>query len=285
MRVEARLLLPGGMSTTAGPQPLRGLTPQQVEADQRARVHTALGAAMARHSYEQMTVEHLIKGAGISRRTFYELFADKSEAFCAAHGEALADLERCVQGAARQEPDWPAATAAGIAAALAHFAADPPAAHLITAEPLAAGPRPAYCHRLLVERFSPCLRQGREVAAASAPGAVAARGDASLEPGPHLEELLLAGFAATVAAKLREGRAEALPGLGPSLTRLVLTPYLGGEEALHRELNHLRKGIFYEGDDLDAEEIEIEDTLASIEQAVANAERARAAEGGEGAAQ
>jgi uncharacterized protein YutE (UPF0331/DUF86 family) len=42
---------------------------------------------------------------------------------------------------------------------------------------------------------------------------------------------------------------------------------------LHRELNHLRKGVFYEGEDLDAEEIEIEDTLADIEEAVAIAER------------
>jgi AcrR family transcriptional regulator len=172
---------------------------------------------MVEHSYEQMTVEHLVKGAGISRRTFYELFADKSDAFCAAHAEALADLERCVHRAAGQEPDWPAATAAGIAAALGHFAADPAAAYLITAEPLAAGPRPAYCHRLLVERFSPCLRRGRE--------------HASLEPGPHLEELLLASVAAMVATQLREGRTAALPGLTPALTRLVLAPYLGGEEA------------------------------------------------------
>ncbi len=42
---------------------------------------------------------------------------------------------------------------------------------------------------------------------------------------------------------------------------------------LHRELNHLRKGVFYEGEDLDAEEIEIEDMLADIERAVAIAER------------
>jgi uncharacterized protein YutE (UPF0331/DUF86 family) len=50
---------------------------------------------------------------------------------------------------------------------------------------------------------------------------------------------------------------------------------------LHQELNHLRKGVFYEGEDLDADEIEIEDTLAEIEEAVAIAERAGPAEGGE----
>ncbi|HEU4904738.1 MAG TPA: HEPN domain-containing protein [Solirubrobacterales bacterium] len=50
---------------------------------------------------------------------------------------------------------------------------------------------------------------------------------------------------------------------------------------LHRELNHLRKGVFYEGDDLDADEIEIEETLSEIENAVEIAERESTAENDE----
>jgi uncharacterized protein YutE (UPF0331/DUF86 family) len=50
---------------------------------------------------------------------------------------------------------------------------------------------------------------------------------------------------------------------------------------LHRELNHLRKGVFYEGDDLDADEIAIEDTLVEIDRAVAIAEQGDDAAGGE----
>lgn len=41
---------------------------------------------------------------------------------------------------------------------------------------------------------------------------------------------------------------------------------------LHQELNHFRKAVFYEGEDLDAEEIEIEETLADVETAVSIAE-------------
>jgi hypothetical protein len=37
---------------------------------------------------------------------------------------------------------------------------------------------------------------------------------------------------------------------------------------LHQELNHFRKAVFYEGEDLDAEEIEIEETLVDVETAV-----------------
>lgn len=62
--------------------------------------------------------------------------------------------------------------------------------------------------------------------------------------------------------------------------RGVLPKDLSG---LHRELNHLRKGVFYEGEDLDADEIEIEDTLADIETAVRIAEDDGEARGGEGA--
>jgi uncharacterized protein YutE (UPF0331/DUF86 family) len=41
---------------------------------------------------------------------------------------------------------------------------------------------------------------------------------------------------------------------------------------LHQELNHFRKAVFYEGEDLDAEEIEIEETLVDVETAVSIAE-------------
>ena len=41
---------------------------------------------------------------------------------------------------------------------------------------------------------------------------------------------------------------------------------------LHRELNHLRKGVFYEGDELEPDDIAIEDTLTQIETAVEIAE-------------
>lgn len=43
-------------------------------------------------------------------------------------------------------------------------------------------------------------------------------------------------------------------------------------QELHRELNELRKGVFYEGDELEPDDISIEDTLIQIETAVEIAE-------------
>ena len=51
--------------------------------------------------------------------------------------------------------------------------------------------------------------------------------------------------------------------------RGVLPEDLSG---LHRELNELRKGVFYEGDELEPDDIAIEDTLTQIETAVEIAE-------------
>jgi len=51
--------------------------------------------------------------------------------------------------------------------------------------------------------------------------------------------------------------------------RGVLPKDLSG---LHRELNELRKGVFYEGDELEAGDLSIEDTLTDVETAVEIAE-------------
>jgi AcrR family transcriptional regulator len=205
------------MSTAARPQPLRGLTPEQVEADQRARIHTALGPAMAEHGYQQMTVEHLVRGAGISRRTFYELFEDKSDAFCAAHGEALERLAECAGAAAGAQRAWPEQIRAAVEAALIWASQNPDRAGLLCAEPLTAGPQMAYCHDALTERFSPCLDRGRGLGGFQTP--------------PGQAEMLLAGIASLLATRLGAGASEALPDLAPQVTQLLLAPYVGTEEA------------------------------------------------------
>ncbi len=51
--------------------------------------------------------------------------------------------------------------------------------------------------------------------------------------------------------------------------RGVLPKDLSG---LHRELNELRKGVFYEGDELESGDLSVEDTLTDIDTAVEIAE-------------
>jgi AcrR family transcriptional regulator len=68
-----------------------GLSSELVSADQRARLDAATVQAVAESGYIQTTVEDVISRAGVSRRTFYELYDNKQECFIAACDEVLRD--------------------------------------------------------------------------------------------------------------------------------------------------------------------------------------------------
>lgn len=168
--------------------------------------------------YRRTTVRDVIASSGVSRRTFYERFGGKTEAFVAIHADALAWLTDLVGAAGAAEPDWPRKVAAGIASALDGMARRPCEAQLLLGDPLGAGPRMGYCQERLVGRFAPTLAEGRRF------------GPASPAP-PSLETALLGSMVEVVSSRLRSGSARSLPGLGPQLTEFVLSPYLGSKEA------------------------------------------------------
>jgi AcrR family transcriptional regulator len=55
----------------------------EVVLHQRARIHGAMVEAIAQHGYERTSVKQVIGLAGVSRRSFYEQFANKQECFLA----------------------------------------------------------------------------------------------------------------------------------------------------------------------------------------------------------
>ena len=61
-----------------------GLPRAFVAANQRERILSAVGDVASVAGYSDMTVEGVIVTAGVSRRTFYEHFKSKDEAFLAA---------------------------------------------------------------------------------------------------------------------------------------------------------------------------------------------------------
>lgn len=158
-------------------------------------------------------MEDVIAPAGVSRRTFYDLFSGKDQVFCAAHGDALDLLDDEVTRACGEVEGWPSEVAAGIGAALAWAAARPRMASLLVGGLSMAGPRAAYCHDLLVVRFAPRLRRGRALAEVTLP--------------PTQEELLIAGVGGVVAMHLDASEEEGLAPLAAQLVELVLTPYVG----------------------------------------------------------
>src|SRR5579859_7529367 len=96
-----------------------------VERNQRQRILDAIVDVASLVGYAAMSIEEIIRTAGVSRRTFYDLFSSKEEAFLEAI-EAVSDalMER-VWGAYDAAEDFPGAIRDGLAAFL-QFLADEP---------------------------------------------------------------------------------------------------------------------------------------------------------------
>ncbi|MBV9166786.1 MAG: helix-turn-helix transcriptional regulator, partial [Solirubrobacterales bacterium] len=63
------------------PRGRHNLTRAFVASNQRERIIDALAAVCARKGYRATTVEDVIAEAGVSRRTFYDLFTSKQQCF------------------------------------------------------------------------------------------------------------------------------------------------------------------------------------------------------------
>jgi AcrR family transcriptional regulator len=67
------------------PRGPHGLSREEVELSQRARLLQAATEAVAEQGYVKTTVADILGRAGVSRATFYQLFRDKEDCFLAAY--------------------------------------------------------------------------------------------------------------------------------------------------------------------------------------------------------
>jgi AcrR family transcriptional regulator len=67
------------------PRGPHGLSREEVELSQRARLLQAATEAVAEQGYVKTTVADILARAGVSRATFYQLFRDKEDCFLAAY--------------------------------------------------------------------------------------------------------------------------------------------------------------------------------------------------------
>jgi AcrR family transcriptional regulator len=191
-----------------------------VVAHQRERLLDAAAATVAEEGYAELTVRDLIVRAGVSRRTFYQLFDDKIDCVFAAHERAFERLSKVLVDACRAEAAWSDRVAAAIAASLAFAVESPSEAHLVViACHTASEPKLASRGHAAHEKLADLLRAGRQQA------------EVAHVP-PELTEQAVVGAAmAVVGTRLLDGEVDSLPLLAPELTQVILTPYLGDEEA------------------------------------------------------
>src|SRR4051794_25512564 len=76
-----------------------GLPRSFVAKNQRDRILAAVGDVVSFSGYAGLNVEDVVHAAGVSRRTFYDHFASKEDAFLAAYDAVAGQLIERVAGA------------------------------------------------------------------------------------------------------------------------------------------------------------------------------------------
>src|SRR3954451_21764860 len=130
---------------------------QFVASNQRERIIQAVAEAVYRSGYANMSVEDVVKGARVSRRTFYELYANKDDAFHAAFDKVAMLLIVGVRHSYDSEADYPERVIAGYRAFLEILAASPEFAHMCIVEVMAAGPEAVAKRTRVMQEFARML--------------------------------------------------------------------------------------------------------------------------------
>jgi AcrR family transcriptional regulator len=135
-----------------------GLPPELVERNQRERLVAAMAEVCAEGGYAAATVAEVARRAGVSTASFYRQFKDRSECMLASFEELFGRLLEEVERACGVEGEPAEKARAGVAAAAALLAADPPTARLLSVEILAVGPEGVRLQHEAIERMAALLR-------------------------------------------------------------------------------------------------------------------------------
>ncbi|HEV7769115.1 MAG TPA: hypothetical protein VGO66_00450 [Solirubrobacterales bacterium] len=139
--------------------------------------------------------------------------------FADAFDAAQARLRAVVDSACVEENRWASKVATVISRVLEFAAAEPAQARVLTSGAFDNGVYGALRHRRMVEGLAAELGAGRR------------HRQLAVDLPELTEEALIGGVAEIVAERLRAGEGATLPDLASELIELVLTPYLGAEEA------------------------------------------------------
>jgi AcrR family transcriptional regulator len=169
--------------------------------------------------YPDTRVVDVIGLAGVSRKTFYELFTSKEDCFLAAYdvlvARLLGDTARGYE--ANPEAPWAKRVSAALDELLTDLAEHPDEARFAIIEVLAAGPQALARRDTALREFTAFLDAGRAETSTELPGITAL----SLAGG--INELLY--------SEILRGAAAQLPSRLPDLMFWITLPFLGPQKA------------------------------------------------------
>jgi AcrR family transcriptional regulator len=201
------------------PRGRHGLPRRFIVHNQRERMLLAVAEAVAEQGFVTTTVADIIARARLSRRTFYEHFADKEECFLAAYDTVVEQLLGAVGQAYEQADGWPQKVHDGLETFLAYLAAEPAFARMCIVEVVAAGPEARSRRDAAMRVFVDFLEPGR----AEAPDGIVV---------PTLAaDIVVGGIYEIIYSRLQRNAADELVEMLPELLYSALVPYIGHRAA------------------------------------------------------
>jgi AcrR family transcriptional regulator len=213
--------LPGRASRTSLPSAAT-VTRDGAREDQHQRILRATGELVAKRGYNAVTIELIVKRAGVSSRTFYKHFPGKEACFIELFDLTMARSQEQIDAALAADPDapWPQRVIAALHAVFETILADPLIARATIVEGPAVGPTITDRYETAMTALSPLLREGREFGPQPAD-----------ELPSTLEDTLAGGVLWSAYQRLIVGEVDRIEALLPEAIEFVLRPYLGEAEA------------------------------------------------------
>lgn len=224
MPVQETSTASGSSNGTEPPRQLprgrHGLTREAVTQSQRQRTIDGMIEAVAERGYAETRVVDAIERGRVSRKTFYELFADKEECFLAAYDAVFSRFYGATLAAYEADPDapWTERLRAALAALLEELGKDPAAARFWVVEALAAGPKAVSRRDAAIREFTHFVDAGRAESKLDLPGITSTA--------------IVGGIFALLYTDILHSATTRLPNRLPEIVFWVTQPFLGAERAV-----------------------------------------------------
>jgi AcrR family transcriptional regulator len=193
----------------------RGLRTGQLVEIQRARLIAGAVCAIEELGYTQTTVGHITARASVSRRTFYELFANREECLAAVMEQVVGLIAADLAVADLEGLPWRERIRAGLAGILGFFDREPALARVCVVQALRGGPRVLARREEILAGLAAVVDGGRH------------EGPRGRECTPLTAEGLVGAAFTIVYARLLRGERRPLTDLLGELMGMIVLPYLG----------------------------------------------------------
>lgn len=130
------------------------MTAHPATEDHRHRLLQAMGQAVAHKGYAAVTIADLAAEARVSKRSFYEHFADKAECLVALYEAASRQSFEVLRQAIDPRRDWHQQVEQALKAYFETLACNPPLLRTLFIEIIALGPAGLAARRRTTERFA-----------------------------------------------------------------------------------------------------------------------------------